>query len=137
MCGIRCWLRGSAATVARPVIAGRRTAMAAALLASTFLSACSGAGGPSTQSDDLVSGVAISLRAGASGTALLLLERSGIGYSVRGAGGHAFITEVGGRAAGESEFWALYVNGELGSTGAGELQVERGDEVEWRLEDLR
>jgi hypothetical protein len=47
----------------------------------------------------------------------------------------AFVTAIQGRAADpESEFWALYVDGEQAQVGAGALVTEDGQTITWKLE---
>jgi hypothetical protein len=81
--------------------------------------------------------VSVSLRADEAGSVLSALERSGLGYSASGSGDRAFVTGIGGRSATEAEFWALHVNGEAATIGAGARQVVPGDVVEWHLESIR
>lgn len=47
-----------------------------------------------------------------------------------------FVTGINGVEAGENEFWAFYVNGELASEGAGTYQTAAGEVIEWKLEAL-
>ncbi len=67
-------------------------------------------------------------------TALELLLEADPSATVEGEGENAFVTGVGGVEAGESEFWALYVDGEPAQVGAGSLVTEDGQEITWRLE---
>lgn len=72
-------------------------------------------------------------RAGA--TALELLLEADPTAQVTGEGENAFVTAVGGVSADpDSEFWALYVNGEMATVGAGSLETKDGDELTWKLE---
>ncbi|OLT51341.1 hypothetical protein BJF88_15105 [Cellulosimicrobium sp. CUA-896] len=68
-------------------------------------------------------------------TALDLLLEADPSAQVSGEGENAFVTAIDGVAADpDGEFWALYVNGEMASVGAGSLETEDGDEVTWKLE---
>lgn len=69
-------------------------------------------------------------------TALELLLASDPSAVVSGEGENAYVTSIGGRAADDArkEFWALYVDGEQASVGAGSLVTEDGQEVTWKLE---
>ncbi|WP_435736188.1 DUF4430 domain-containing protein [Cellulosimicrobium sp. PMB13] len=54
---------------------------------------------------------------------------------VTGEGENAYVTAIDGITADpESEFWALYVNGEMATVGAGMLETKDGDEITWKLE---
>lgn len=68
-------------------------------------------------------------------TALELLLEADPSAEVTGEGDQVFVTAIGGRAADPTgEFWALYVNGEPSSVGAGSLVTQEGDEITWKLE---
>ncbi|MFC8921620.1 DUF4430 domain-containing protein [Cellulosimicrobium sp. NPDC057127] len=68
-------------------------------------------------------------------TALDLLLEADPSAQVSGEGENAFVTAIDGVAADpDGEFWALYVNGEMASVGAGSLETEDGDEITWKLE---
>ncbi|MFF2267215.1 DUF4430 domain-containing protein [Cellulosimicrobium cellulans] len=68
-------------------------------------------------------------------TALDLLLEADPSAQVTGEGENAFVTAIDGVAADpDSEFWALYVNGEMATVGAGSLETEDGDEITWKLE---
>jgi hypothetical protein len=68
-------------------------------------------------------------------TALELLLAADPSATVQGEGEMAFVTGIGGVPADSaSEFWALYVNGEMAQVGAGSLVTETGDEITWKLE---
>ncbi|HEY0216950.1 MAG TPA: DUF4430 domain-containing protein [Cellulomonas sp.] len=81
--------------------------------------------------------LSVSMRCDAVSTALELLETSGIAYEAQGSGESAFITAVAGYRAADDEFWALYVNGEMATRGAGGQRLSPGDLVEWRVEEIR
>ncbi|WP_454043633.1 DUF4430 domain-containing protein [Cellulosimicrobium sp. Marseille-Q8652] len=67
--------------------------------------------------------------------ALDLLLEADPSAEVTGEGENAFVTAVDGVAADpDSEFWALYVNGEMATVGAGSLETKDGDEITWKLE---
>ena len=44
------------------------------------------------------------------------------------------VVSINGVAAGEGEFWAFYVDGEMSEVGAGELVTSDGQLLEWKLE---
>lgn len=67
-------------------------------------------------------------------TAVELLLEADPSATVEDEGENAFVTGIGGVEAGESEFWALYVDGEPAQVGAGSLVTEDGQEITWRLE---
>jgi len=72
-------------------------------------------------------------RAGA--TALDLLLEADPSAQVTGEGENAFVTAIDGVAADpDSEFWAMYVNDEMATVGAGSLETKDGDEITWKLE---
>jgi hypothetical protein len=49
----------------------------------------------------------------------------------------AFVTAIQGHAAEDGEeFWALYVDGEMAEVGAGSLETEDGQQLEWKLEEI-
>lgn len=48
-----------------------------------------------------------------------------------------FVTAINGVIADSTkEFWAFYVNGQMGSVGAGEYKAVSGDKIEWKLESF-
>ncbi|WP_265521408.1 DUF4430 domain-containing protein [Oerskovia flava] len=68
-------------------------------------------------------------------TALELLLEADPSAEVSGEGENAFVTGIDGVSADpDGEFWALYVNGEMATVGAGSLDTEDGDEITWKLE---
>lgn len=49
-----------------------------------------------------------------------------------------FVTGIGEVDAKSGKtFWSFYVNGKMAEVGAGSFQPELGDEIEWRLEDIK
>jgi hypothetical protein len=129
-------------------------ALPAAALAATLMAGCSAADGASagpessaetTQSAEATASPEASESAeaevpeltypGEAGrTALELLLEADPSATVEGEGENAFVTGIGGVQAGESEFWALYVDGEPAQVGAGSLVTEDGQEITWKLE---
>jgi len=70
-------------------------------------------------------------------TALDLLLEADPTAVVEGEGEMAFVTAVQGRAAdADSEFWALYVDGQSAQVGAGALETESGQTITWKLEEF-
>lgn len=69
-------------------------------------------------------------------TALDLLLENDPSAEATGDGEMAFVTGICGYTADESanEFWALYVDGEQATEGAGALETEDGQEITWKLE---
>jgi hypothetical protein len=68
-------------------------------------------------------------------TALDLLLEADPSAEVTGEGENAFVTAIDGVAADpDGEFWALYLNGEMATVGAGSLETKDGDEITWKLE---
>jgi hypothetical protein len=68
-------------------------------------------------------------------TALALLLEADPSAAVTGEGENAFVTTIDGVAANpDNQFWALYVNGEAATVGAGSLETKDGDEITWKLE---
>jgi hypothetical protein len=142
-------------TSARPL-----TALTAVLLAAGLLAGCSSTDEPGSDatsststttaseetsapaddatdeaSDDTDDAPEFSYEGRAGTTALDLLLEADPSAQVTGEGENAFVTAVDGVAADpDSEFWALYVNGEMATVGAGSLETEDGDEITWKLE---
>ncbi len=70
-------------------------------------------------------------------TALDLLLVQDPQAEVSGEGEMAFVTGIQGRSAEDGqEFWALYVDGEMAQVGAGALETEDGQQIEWKLEEI-
>lgn len=70
-------------------------------------------------------------------TALDLLLAADPEAEVSGEGEMAFVTTIQGRTAEDgAEFWALYVDGEMAQVGAGALETEDGQEIQWKLEEI-
>jgi hypothetical protein len=68
-------------------------------------------------------------------TALDLLLEADPSAEVTGEGENAFVTAIDGVTADpDSEFWALYVDDEMATVGAGSLETKDGDEITWKLE---
>lgn len=142
-------------TSARPL-----TALTAVLLTAGLLAGCSSSDEPATdattstaseetsapaddatdEASDDESGASddapeFSYEGRAGTTALDLLLEADPSAQVTGEGENAFVTAIDGVAADpDSEFWALYVNGEMATVGAGSLETEDGDEITWKLE---
>lgn len=55
-----------------------------------------------------------------------------VGYKTYSFGN--MITEIAGKKAEGTYYWALYYNDEYSMAGAGELVVKEGDNIEWRYE---
>lgn len=123
-------------------------AVPAAALAAVLLAGCSADGGEtaadptatasleagSAQDDSAEAAPAELTYAGEDGrTALELLLQADPSATLEGEGENAFVTGIGGREAGENEFWALYVDGEPAQVGAGSLVTEDGQEITWKL----
>ncbi len=47
-----------------------------------------------------------------------------------------FINSINGQAGNDQYFWALYVNDELAQQAGDKIELEPGDEVEWRWEEV-
>jgi hypothetical protein len=148
-------LRTLRATSARPL-----TALTAVLLTAGLLAGCSSTDEPATdattstaseetsapaddatdeasddESGDSDDAPEFSYEGRAGTTALDLLLEADPSAQVTGEGENAFVTAIDGVAADpDSEFWALYVNGEMATVGAGSLETEDGDEITWKLE---
>ncbi|WP_278234638.1 DUF4430 domain-containing protein [Isoptericola sp. AK164] len=69
-------------------------------------------------------------------TALDLLLEADPEAEVTGEGDMAYVTGIQGHAADEDEFWALSVDGEMAQVGAGSLETEDGQEIQWKLEEI-
>lgn len=148
-------LRTFRETPARPL-----TALTAVLLTAGLLAGCSSTDEPATdattstaseetsapaddatdeasddESGDPDDAPELSYEGRAGTTALDLLLEADPSAQVTGEGENAFVTAIDGVAADpDSEFWALYVNGEMATVGAGSLETEDGDEITWKLE---
>ncbi|MDO8686759.1 MAG: DUF4430 domain-containing protein [Candidatus Berkelbacteria bacterium] len=46
----------------------------------------------------------------------------------------SFVMSIDGTGNSDSQFWMLYVNGELATTGADQVQTKDGDKIDWRFE---
>lgn len=126
------------------------TALASLLLAVGLLAGCGTAeDGPAdassasvaaddtseAPSDDATQAPELSYEGVAGQTALALLLEADPSAAISGEGEMAFVTAIDGVAADpSSQFWALYVNGEMAQVGAGSLVTETGDEITWKLE---
>ena len=87
------------------------------------------------ESDDAEDAPEFSYEGRAGATALDLLLEADPSAQVTGEGENAFVTAIDGVAADpDSEFWALYVNDEMATVGAGSLETKDGDEITWKLE---
>ncbi|MBN0039584.1 DUF4430 domain-containing protein [Cellulosimicrobium cellulans] len=149
-------LRTFRGTPARPL-----TALTAVLLAAGLLAGCSSTDEPATdatsststaseetsapaddatdeasdESGDAEDAPEFSYEGRTGTTALDLLLEADPSAQVTGEGENAFVTAIDGVAADpDSEFWALYVNGEMATVGAGSLETKDGDEITWKLE---
>jgi hypothetical protein len=70
-------------------------------------------------------------------TALDLLLVHDPDAEVSGEGEMAYVTGIKGRTAADGqEFWALYVDGEMAQVGAGALETEDGQQIQWKLEKI-
>nr|WP_246253673.1 DUF4430 domain-containing protein [Isoptericola chiayiensis] len=70
-------------------------------------------------------------------TALDLLLVHDDQAEVSGEGEMAYVTGIKGRTAEDgAEFWALYVDGEMAQVGAGSLETEDGQQIQWKLEEI-
>ncbi|MCK0115664.1 DUF4430 domain-containing protein [Isoptericola sp. S6320L] len=70
-------------------------------------------------------------------TALELLVAADPEAVVSGEGEMAYVTAIRGHAAeSDTEFWALYVDGEMAQVGAGSLETEDGQQLQWKLEEI-
>ena len=49
---------------------------------------------------------------------------------------NAFVTEINGRRATETqkEYWSMYINGKISLVGAGSYKLKNGDKIEWKIE---
>lgn len=126
-------------TVLTAVLAGGLLAGCAGTepTADTTLSAASSASPSASQSADAAAEVAEWSYEGQDGrTALELLLESDPSAEVSGEGEMAYVTSIAGRAADDAkkEFWALYVDGEMSTVGAGSLVTTTGQEITWKLE---
>jgi hypothetical protein len=122
------------------------SATAAALLSVGLLAGCSddeatpsASGSPAASESpaaDLAENITEFSYAGREGsTALELLQENDPSAEVSGE--MAYVTAIQGRAAVENEeFWALYVDGEMAQVGAGALDTEDGQQVQWKLEKI-
>lgn len=68
-------------------------------------------------------------------TALDLLQKTE-SVKIKGFGQSAFVTAINGieAKAAEKKYWAFYINGKLAEVGAGSYQLQKGDQIEWKLE---
>ncbi|HEY0010995.1 MAG TPA: DUF4430 domain-containing protein [Candidatus Paceibacterota bacterium] len=47
----------------------------------------------------------------------------------------AFVTHINGRASGNDRYWILYVNGKKSAAGISSTRIQKGDVIEWNLEE--
>jgi hypothetical protein len=47
-----------------------------------------------------------------------------------------FVTTIAGHAAGDTHYWAFYINGDYATEGAGTYRAQEGDEITWVLTSL-
>ena len=48
-----------------------------------------------------------------------------------------FVTAINGIKAGDSHFWAFYVNGQQAQVGASQYETKNSDQIEWKLEKIQ
>jgi hypothetical protein len=48
-----------------------------------------------------------------------------------------FVTSINGQASNNDNFWAVYVNGELAQQASDQIELDVGDRVEWRWEEIQ
>ena len=58
------------------------------------------------------------------------------GFSIRGDGAMAFVTEIDSFASRGGEGWTFYVNGQWADRGIGDFEVHPDDQIEWRYGDF-
>lgn len=134
---------------ARPASARLLVLLPATALAAGLLAGCSGDPAPDAGSSasasasvDPTQQVAENLSefsyAGEDGrTALELLQEKDPDAQVQGEGENAYVTAIRGREADPAtEFWGLYVDGELATVGAGSLETKDGQTITWKLEEI-
>lgn len=69
-------------------------------------------------------------------TAFDLLQQSAeINYKMYDFG--FFVNDINGIASSDEYFWALYINGEKATKGADQIELNKGDEMEWRYERMK
>ncbi|MCL1839600.1 DUF4430 domain-containing protein [Candidatus Saccharibacteria bacterium] len=47
-----------------------------------------------------------------------------------------FVTAIAGHEAGDTHYWAFYINDDYANEGAGTYEAQEGDEIKWVLTDL-
>ncbi|MGW8568519.1 DUF4430 domain-containing protein [Isoptericola sp. NPDC055881] len=118
------------------------TALAVGLLAGCSDDGTADGGSTASTSVDPTEQVAENLSefsyAGEDGkTALELLRKHDPDAQVQGKGENAYVTAVRGHEADpDTEFWGLYVDGEMAQVGAGSLVTKDGQTVTWKLEEI-
>jgi hypothetical protein len=48
-----------------------------------------------------------------------------------------FVTSINGQENNNDYFWAIYINGELAQQASDQIELEVGDQVEWRWEEIQ
>ena len=48
-----------------------------------------------------------------------------------------FVTAINGQQANQDYYWAVYVNGEYAQVASDQLELQAGDQVEWRWEEMQ
>ncbi len=64
----------------------------------------------------------------------LLQENAEVGYQESNLG--IYVTSINGVEGGSDYYWAMYVNGEYGTMGIAETELQAGDIVEFKYEEI-
>ncbi len=70
-------------------------------------------------------------------TALELLKAKYTVETKEFAGLGEFVTAINGVAADDKHFWAFYINQEMAQVGASQYAAKYGDQIVWKLEEIR
>ena len=83
-----------------------------------------------------ISGVQTFSYEGENGKTALDLLKSKADAQVSESSFGSFVISINGTSNSDNQFWMLYVNGELATTGADQVQTKDGDKIDWRFESF-
>jgi uncharacterized membrane protein len=71
-------------------------------------------------------------------TALAILKEKYNGVEIKDFSFGQMVTAIDGKKAEDGKnFWAFYVNGVQAQVGAGSYQTKNGEQIEWKLEEIK
>lgn len=91
----------------------------------------------STAASSQISGVQTFSYEGETGKTALDLLKSKSDVQVSESSLGSFVMSINGTTNSDSQFWMLYINGELATTAADQAQTKEGDKIDWRFEKFQ